>query len=48
MEYCLLGYRSECQGELGQARRWYLKGFTTYPSVRPAYYLLRTLWRRLA
>jgi glycosyltransferase involved in cell wall biosynthesis len=48
MEYCLLGYRSECQGELGQARRWYLKGFTTYPSLRPAYYLLRTLWRRLA
>lgn len=43
LEYCLLGYRSEREGRMTDARRWYLKGLRAYPSLRPAYYYMRSL-----
>jgi glycosyltransferase involved in cell wall biosynthesis len=43
MEYCLLGYRYEREGNVPEARRWYWKGMCTQPSLRPLYYLARTL-----
>ena len=46
LEYCLLGYRCEREGRMSEARRWYLKGLRAYPSLRPTYYLLRTLWSK--
>ena len=46
LEYCVLGYRREQRGEMTQARNWYWKGLRSYPSVRPVYYLIRTLWPR--
>lgn len=45
LEYCLLGDRCEREGRMGDARSWYLKGLRAYPSLRPAYYLLRSFWR---
>lgn len=44
LEYCLLGDRCEREGRMGDARSWYLKGLRAYPSLRPAYYLLRSFW----
>lgn len=46
LEYCLLGDRCEREGRSAAARRWYLKGLRTYPSLRPAYYFLRTFLRK--
>ena len=46
LEYCLLGDRSEREGRMGDARSWYLKGLRAYPSLRPAYYLLRSFWAK--
>lgn len=43
-KYCLMGDRYERDGRLKEARSWYLEGLRAYPSLRPAYYLLRTLW----
>jgi len=45
LEYCLLGDRCEREGRSAAARRWYLKALRTYPSLRPAYYFLRTYLR---
>lgn len=42
LEYCLLGDRCEREGRMSEARRWYLKGLRAYPSLRPAYYYMRT------
>jgi glycosyltransferase involved in cell wall biosynthesis len=47
-KYCVVGDRCERAGRKAEARGWYLKGLRTHPSVRPAYYLLRTLWSRAA
>ena len=44
--YSLLGDEAERQGRIADARRWYRKGFSVYPSIRPLYYLARTFWRR--
>jgi len=46
-EYCLLGDRSERGGRLTEARRWYLQGFRHHPSLRPAFYWLRSVVYRL-
>ena len=45
-KYCLMGDRCERSGHLDEARSWYWKGLRTRPSLRPAYYLLRTVWKR--
>lgn len=45
LEYCLLGDRCEREGRMDEARSWYLKGLSAYPSLRPAYYILRSFWR---
>lgn len=41
-EYSILGDRCERRGEQRMARRWYSKAFLTHPSLRPAYYWLRS------
>jgi glycosyltransferase involved in cell wall biosynthesis len=42
--YCITGDQYERAGQKGEARRWYLKALRTSPSLRAAYYLLRTFW----
>jgi glycosyltransferase involved in cell wall biosynthesis len=46
-EYCLLGDRSERDGRLPEARRYYLRGFQRYPSLRSAFYWMRSFVHRL-
>jgi len=46
-EYCLLGDRSERDGRLPEARRYYGRGFRRNPSFRPAFYWLRSYIHRL-
>jgi glycosyltransferase involved in cell wall biosynthesis len=41
---CLMGDRCERDGRRNEARSWYFKALRSHPSLRPAYYLLRTLW----
>jgi glycosyltransferase involved in cell wall biosynthesis len=47
-KYCVVGDRCERSGRKGEARHWYLEGLRAHPSLRPAYYLLRSLWRGTA
>jgi len=48
LEYCLLGDRCEREGHKREARSWYFKGLRAYPSLRPAYYFVRSFWSRQA
>jgi glycosyltransferase involved in cell wall biosynthesis len=43
-KYCIIGDGCERAGRKGEARRWYFKALMTAPSLRPLYYLTRTLW----
>jgi glycosyltransferase involved in cell wall biosynthesis len=43
-KYCIIGDSCERAGNTREARHWYLRALRTAPSLRPIYYLTRTLW----
>jgi len=43
LEYCLLGDAAARAGRTASARKWYLRALHRSPSLRPAYYWLRSL-----